>query len=406
MWKLWQYINKINKIHRSIKAILFFISVFPPLFLFLLTYLKNIIPVEIIQEMLSSAIQFIWSIVFIVCGFLVISVTLYFSFYLLLFIKNRQSIFYYNKIKKINTIWQYLRLDEKNYPRVTLDIQKQFIHLYVRKNLAITLEDIEKIKPFLEEIFELSITNIKSSYAVIEITFLRYQDIINRNDFIQKFQKNKILYGLYGGNFYFWDFNKHPHALIVAPAGSGKTHLLRMILDQVVKIGDVIIFDGKKIEFIDYAQDYKVIHDNFLEELKKYHNQMMKRYEIMRSKQVKNYYETDLKAVFLVCDEFTSIVENIRDKKDKDLFQALYFDVVRLGRSAGFFGIQNMQRADVKFLSGEARNNFGFKVVLGSADDETYRMMFSTADIEKLDVGQGYALQGTTLSRFAFPVWD
>ena len=73
--------------------------------------------------------------------------------------------------------------------------------------------------------------------------------------------------------------------------------------------------------------------------------------------------------MILMIDEYTSFIESL-DKKTKAEILNLIGNIARLGRAVGMILILLMQRPDTTFLSGEIRNNFLLRVVLGPNGNE------------------------------------
>ena len=63
-------------------------------------------------------------------------------------------------------------------------------------------------------------------------------------------------------------------------------------------------------------------------------------------------------------------------KEERKIFEECITEITLLGRATGYILIGSMQRGDTKFISGALRDNFMARIVLGSASDVSYKMMF------------------------------
>lgn len=306
-----------------------------------------------------------------------------------------------------------LKLWEKNNinpPKTSYVKTKNMIELTIFKNLEINTDLIYKNQEFLQEIFDFPVVEIREDgFNKIIVYFLVKDDIYNYDEFVEQFkaETSKFVFGKSKGQYLFLDTDQQAHSFIVGPTGSGKTTFQRLLLKQLEimqqkEFAEVILLDGKKVEFFEYEEIFKRHTGEFLQVITDLHTEMTTRYKKMEQARTRNYATIGYKTLFVVIDEYSHIVENF-DKKERDEFNRLFGDCARLGRTAGLRLMLTMQRPDAKLLSGEIRQNFEARIVLGAGNDETYRMAFDTADVIKQKKGYGNALIGSELVVFGFP---
>ena len=167
------------------------------------------------------------------------------------------------------------------------------------------------------------------------------------------------------------DFDKAPHLLLVAPSGSGKTYLLKFILQELaVKIGQLILADFKGIDFQsmqgckNYYQHAAV--GNALDIVfKELQNRMANP-------------KSDIKPIYFVIDEWSGYL-GLLNKKEQDQRKQQLASILMLGRGVSIFVSLALQRADSSFISG--RDNFGNRIGLGRLSPESIKMLFEDNDI-------------------------
>ena len=101
-------------------------------------------------------------------------------------------------------------------------------------------------------------------------------------------------------------------------------------------------------------------------------------------------------------DEYLTICKQL-NKKEKEIFDHDISDIILLGRACGYILIVTMQRADAKYISGDMRDNFMFRAVLGKASKANYKMMFEN-DVQSFDEkGWAWYMLGTDLGIVRIP---
>lgn len=192
------------------------------------------------------------------------------------------------------------------------------------------------------------------------------------------------------------DLRSVPHLLIVAPSGSGKTHLLTFILGQLArKDGGLILADFKGIDFtaLDGCRHYYK-HSAVAEALSHVFGILQERMADPQSGR---------KILFLVIDEWSGFL-SLYPKKEQEGFKQQLASILMLGRGVGIFVILALQRADAGYLTG--RDNFGNCIGLGTLSRESISMTFSDHrdSIIPKGRGKGYlATDGRPLQEIVVP---
>jgi len=140
-------------------------------------------------------------------------------------------------------------------------------------------------------------------------------------------------------------------------------------------------------------------------------NEMMKRNEEMKLmpgyKTGQNYASLNLKAHFLIFDEYVAFMEMIGSKENIAVLSKLK-QIVMLGRQSGFFLILACQRPDAKYLGDGIRDQFNFRVALGRMSEMGYSMMFGETGKQfflKKIKGRGYVDMGSgVITEFFTPI--
>jgi len=198
------------------------------------------------------------------------------------------------------------------------------------------------------------------------------------------------------------DFNKTPHMLIVGGTGSGKTYFSKQVVAKILKYEDcdMIVCDYKgdqDFSFLDGKEKFYRFDDckNGVDEFE----------TAFRKRQ--SGEDQSRKPNYLFFDEWASFIASFSTKKEGDEYKNKIANLMRLGRSFGFFVILTMQRADASFFSEGSRDNFGVIVGLGALKKESVNMIFSEFkdQIRGQSRGRGYAMiGGITLNEIVVPV--
>lgn len=187
-----------------------------------------------------------------------------------------------------------------------------------------------------------------------------------------------------------WNVIEAPHLLVCGGTGSGKTATLRTVADAALRAGwEVAVADIKRIELRSLRGREGVV--NFETELQAIARLISGTKSIMEDR----YYAIETGACtresyqpsLLVIDEVAEFVDDIRDwwKNPADGSRphtgeppvlTHLASLARKGRSARIHLAVGIQRPDVRFLSGSARDQYGARVACGPMSPDGSRMMF------------------------------
>lgn len=308
----------------------------------------------------------------------------------------------YIKVTKRKTNgWTATIKDYYEVPKVYYSFGSKTLKLKIRFESRVVENDYLR---FLENIvitssLKLIEKEFIDGYLKVELGLLK--DNIAEKVFIKDDDRLNIPIATSFGKIIYWNVKSVPHALFTGSTGSGKTTFVKYVLSNILRYYEVNCIDGKSIDYIkysDYFTEYEsVLHiDECVNMIRQFHDEMYNRFTYLMSIKQDNIYDNHIyEPKFLMIDEYTSFIESL-DKKTKAEITNVIGNIARLGRAVGMILIILMQRPDTTFLSGETRNNFLLRVVLGSNGDDIYRMMFDSAeDFENnMKIGTGYARVG------------
>lgn len=197
-----------------------------------------------------------------------------------------------------------------------------------------------------------------------------------------------------------WDYNSHPHALIVGETGSGKTYLMLSIVEILLDIkAKLFIIDAKNASLAGLETvlpDVYYRKEDIKECVYRFCTAMMDRMDEMRRSPdytpATDYRDFNMTPNFLIFDEYVAYMVMLPKKEWEEVMDVLK-QIVLLGRQAGFFIILSCQRPDAKYMPDGIRDQFGLRVALGMMEGSGYTMMFGSTEkefVSKDIKGRGY----------------
>mgnify|MGYP001011002796 CR=1 FL=1 len=214
-----------------------------------------------------------------------------------------------------------------------------------------------------------------------------------------------------------WKYDKLPHMLISGDTGSGKTIFLLIVIKALLESGAVLhICDPKKADLSFLSRIMPDVHydtESIMECVEAFYEGMETRYDEMQEhpdfRMGANYAKVGLTPHFLIFDEYVAFMDTLAKKEWEEVMKLIRIIIMK-GRQAGYFIILACQRPDAKYLGDGVRDQFGFRVALGSMSASGYTMMFGSIDKqfkEKDIAGRGYVNTGNgVVTEFYAPYVD
>jgi len=311
------------------------------------------------------------------------------------------------------------------FPDVVLERQDNSYILYLYKNHWFNREQVEKNTDFFKSVIKIPLYKIEEDYNKISLIFTAEDKRLSYEQFLHFLDKGTILIGYdENQNPLYWDYNTVPHLLGVGTTGSGKSNFMKVLIDSLILMNAKIYFaDGKRVELVNYRlEGYEVATDDFLSLFRRVHDMMTSRYRKMEREsielgaQVNHYTKLSFHAdpIFLVIDEWASILDNldreiIKGSNETEYKQAvrLLKDILQLGRAGGVQIISFMQDPKATTLDTALRNNFNMRVLLGTVKEKTaYDMLFGSEyrNLEAQQTGSGYYMSNDIPQVFKIPL--
>ncbi len=192
------------------------------------------------------------------------------------------------------------------------------------------------------------------------------------------------------------DLARHPHYMIAAETGAGKSVLISDLIRQAIaKEYEVVLVDMKR--FVDYHEMLSLLErtiDNkaeFSEYLAQLVAEMDRRMEILNASGAKNIYDYNhrfsgkMKRLLVVIDEYTEALDKGSTKEEKQQTEANEKNIARLcrlSRASGIHLIIGLQRGSAQEIDGQIRNNM--RIVLGRCSDNLSLTMTGSTELGRM----------------------
>jgi len=204
----------------------------------------------------------------------------------------------------------------------------------------------------------------------------------------------------------YWDLDNHstPHSLVCGSTGSGKSVLIRTVIEyaKIAGVSDIIILDPK-YEFVGYTgKGVQVVNEilDIEEKMKDIVDDMNHR--------VKHNMTT--RKTLIIFDEFADAIDRARKGKELDVYEMAHSGfyatgvpkmaktlvgrnksleenmkiILQKGRSTGFRILGALQRASTKIINGDAKANFSVLVCFKMPKEVDSRVVLDEAGAESL----------------------
>lgn len=180
------------------------------------------------------------------------------------------------------------------------------------------------------------------------------------------------------------DMYKNPSIAVVGRSGSGKSYYLKYLLYNLAKTtkkDNIYCLDMKFEDVQEWGFELGVKTAENYEQVLIYIDEFYKRF--------KERTETkDNTPLYLVIDEY-AILKSSLEKKDIQELDRKLKEVAMLGRSLYCYLVLGLQRPEAEVLTSSLRFNIGTRIGLGTIDNDSWRMLFTSERISNIDKGTG-----------------
>ncbi|RFZ07577.1 DNA translocase FtsK [Mycobacterium marinum] len=208
-----------------------------------------------------------------------------------------------------------------------------------------------------------------------------------------------------------WNLKVNPHMLLMGPTGTGKTALIHNALVNGARLGcQIFIIDFKGGEFTafrDYPNVVSVITEphEAAALVATLHKEMRRRYNLYKRNKRSLANEVPFMIIFDEYAEFQEAMKSLyASTGGKGACPTIqkFSSILRLARTARLHCVAALQRADQKFLEGEAKDNFTMRVSLGKLSSVAAQMIHNDANAGRT-IPIGIRGRGTALSSAGVP---
>lgn len=203
-----------------------------------------------------------------------------------------------------------------------------------------------------------------------------------------------------------FDFRTSPHLLLSGGSGSGKSYLLRYLLEMFAYSGEVILIDSKLSDGARWAKKYlednknleliipefsniqndsydtSGLGDSFLKKvnsrLTSIESELYRRQSNLFNKSEKistDFKELSYEQIVIVIDELVALLSNAT-KPVKEKFFGLLTRISTLGRESGIFLCISLQSAKAEYIPSIVRDQMSVRILLGRIDKTTIQYTF------------------------------
>lgn len=225
-----------------------------------------------------------------------------------------------------------------------------------------------------------------------------------------KTPKNLIPLGLdLDGKIAYWNLKKDPHAIVVGTSGSGKSNLLNVLINHILRnykgcklfLGD---YKGG-MELSTYENVSNVISyseslndaDKLISDIEAEYNS---RVEVMKKSGYRDYNKfvndkpnTSMKRAFVIIDEFSMLLR-LNSKKDEFDAMETLIDLSKRIRAVGMHLILACQKPTITNVPSDLKTNVSCIIGMKTRDAHNSELVIDKAGLEKLDIGESISIIG------------
>ena len=174
-----------------------------------------------------------------------------------------------------------------------------------------------------------------------------------------------------------------PHVLIAGKSGSGKSQLIRNLIESRPKGTQLVCIDPKRVELSKYRNEallFAMLPEDTYLTLQNIEMEMNQRYALMESRGVDNI-EGIKPRMMIVIDEYASVRLDATFGK---LIEKSLVNITNMGRAAGIHLIIATQRPSVDVITGLIKANIGCRICLAVASQIDSKVIIDQPGGEKL----------------------
>jgi S-DNA-T family DNA segregation ATPase FtsK/SpoIIIE len=273
----------------------------------------------------------------------------------------------------------------------------------IRMPAGLSTEDLERLKPSLEQYLNAGITiAYDSGYSVITANEKRLKRYYGY-EIIQTDNPLEVCIGYDVNGPLLFNLESAPHVLIAGATGAGKSVLLRSIITSLIlmKKADLHLVDFQRVELGIFRKSERVKtfcsepleFAKLLAELKKESDRRLALFDKANVVNIDGYNKkakTKLQYMVVVIDEFATLGE----RQYKGILDALKVRIAQ-DRKCGIHYIICTQRPSVDIVQGTIKANIPVRIALKTSTDTDSRVILDESGAENLR-GAGHGILKTT----------
>jgi len=237
----------------------------------------------------------------------------------------------------------------------------------LNRELGLFLKRQVTLRPLLEE-------------GVVAIDLPRVNNaIVYDKTLLTNFSEQKLpcLVGVNINGPYAFDLVEAPHVLIAGTTGSGKTNLIKCIIDSLTERADLYVVDPKQVDYYDVENINRVsteqsrnLLQNVLNEMIPFHQKVMQYAKAHNWATVNERF--NYKYTVVIIDECAELLLNYKEAEE------YLCRVAQIGRAVGIHLVLATQRPTTDLISGRIKANFPLRIALKVASAVDARVIGST----------------------------